>query len=226
MKTLMTTLIACMIFLFSFQGVFAKGGTGDTSPSFLFSHTKAEACGLSWIFMDELIEKNDVRCSEVLVIKGFPYLRGTRDVLKMAGNLGTRYARHQWLELLRRIDLQARYLELSALPQKEIEKFCKRAGIHCIQGRIRAYVARCSAIMMGDEKRNHGYMKTLEENALEAARHPVQGRAACFENANNLDGLVTQDVLNKVMTPPRPSGGSSSSYLEQRIQRSKQAGRP
>lgn len=200
--------------------------TAHGSGAFTFSHTKAKSCGQDWVFLEELLEKNKARCREVLEIEGFPYLRGTRQVLEMAKGLDSKYSQHQWLELLRRIDLDVRYRELSMLPEKELEKFCKRAGIGCFQGRIRSYVARCSAIIMGDEKRNHGYMKTLREKALEALKTPSEGGAICFDNGVNLDGLLSQDVFDRVARPPKSSVRKSSSYLEQRIQRSKQAGRP
>ncbi len=192
----------------------------------MFSHTKAEICGRNWIFMDELLKKNHARCMDILDIQGFPYLRGTRQVLEMAGSLQSKYAYHQWLELLRRIDLTARYKELFMLPDSDLEKFCAKAGIECFPGRIRAYVARCSAIIMGDEKRNHGFQETLKKKAAEALKNPLHGSVKCFENSKTMDGLLTEDVLNKVSNPQKSSGvRKSASYLEQRIQRSKQAGK-
>ncbi len=189
----------------------------------MFSHTKARLCGDNWLFMERLLDKDMARCREVISIPGFPYLRGTAAVLEMAGNLGGKQAMHEWLELLRRIDLQARYAELSMLSDHDIESFCKQAGINCFQGRIRSYVARCSAIIMGDEKRNHGFMDRLMQQASLAVKARVTGTRACFTNANTLDGLVTGDVLNRILSPGRSSGSGSTSYLERRIQRSKQA---
>ncbi len=223
MKTFaLILLIAGLFWAFSWQTCPAGEHSEKSNAFFLFSHTKAETCGENWLFMEKIIEKNGDRCREVINIQGFPYLRGSAPVLEMARNLGTRYACHEWLELLRRIDLQARYAELSMLPASEIEKFCSRAGIDCFQGRIRAYVAKCSAMIMGDEKRNHNYMETLKTQSLKSLENPRRGSRVCFRDGGSLDGLAGTDSLNMVLSPPK-TGTRSTSYLEQRIQRSKQA---
>ena len=226
MKPWNITVVILLLWPFFLQSAPAEDLSSKAGASFTFSHGKAETCGADWLFMENIIEENNAGCREVLKIRGFPYLRGTPPVLKMAQELSSRYAQHEWLELLRRIDLQARYAELSRLPGPEIERFCNHAGIECFRGRIRSYVARCSAIIMGDEKRNHGFMKILKMKAMESIRNPEHGSRACFQDGNSLDGLVTDDVLNRVMSPPRSGGSGSASYLERRIQRSKQAGRP
>ena len=205
----------------------SMGGETKLVEGFLFSHTKGETCAQKWLFMEKLIEKDGVRCNETYQIKGFPYLRGNLQVLQMAPDLSSKYALHQWLELLRRIDLQARYIELSTLPENDLKEFCQQAGIECFQGRIRSYVARCSSIIMGDEKRNHDFMQILKKNALVAAKERIHGNKQCFSNPETLDDLVTTDVLHHITAPRKKTGGRpSSSYLEQRIQRSKQASRP
>ncbi len=164
--------------------------------------------------MDKLLDHYGDRCKEVRHIDGFPYLRGNQRVLKLASKLTTKYANHKWLELLRRIDLQARYLELSALPKEGLEKFCQKAGINCIQGRIRAYVARCSAIIMGDEKTNHDFMKLLKKRSLQALNRKANARLACFEDQDTLDGLTGDDSLSDIFSPA--SKGYSSGFLQKR----------
>ena len=222
MKIFPLLLVAGLFWAFSWQNCLADDNTEKSQASFLFSHTKAETCGENWVFMEKIIEKNGDRCREVITVQGFPYLRGSAPVLRMARDLSTRYAGHEWLELLRRIDLQARYAELSMLPAAELEKFCRRAGIDCFQGRIRSYVARCSAIIMGDEKRNHNYMQLLKTRSLKSLENPGRGARRCFNDGDSLDGLAGPDALNRVLSPPK-AGTGSTSYLEQRIQRSKQA---
>ncbi|GEM_PF-5439395 len=199
--------------------------SGNSSP-FSFGHTKAKTCASTWLIMDRLIDKNKTRCKQLYRISGFPYLRGTRAVLEMARKIGGKYAEHEWLELLRRIDLQARYVELSQLPGPEMVKFCKNAGIECFQGRIRAYVARCSAIIMGDEKCNHGFMHKLKKQAISALSQPVHGSMVCFEDEESLDGLLTADVLQGILSPFGNTHIRSTSYLEKRISGNKKIQRP
>ena len=223
MKIFHVILITILFSAFSWQICLADGHGESSDISFLFSHNKAKTCGENWLFMENIIEKNSDRCREVITIQGFPYLRGSASVLGMTRNFGTKYAGHEWLELLRRIDLQARYAELSMLPAAELEKFCHRAAIECFRGRIRSYVARCSAIIMGDEKRNYNYMKTLKIQAFKSLENPRHGARTCFRDGDTLDGLATTDSLNMLLSPPKAGVSRSTSYLEQRIQRSKQA---
>ena len=182
---------------------------------FHYSHTKGTKCAEDWLVMEKILNENGIRCEEVLPIEGFPYLRGSKEVLKLAPKVSTKYAAHKWLELLRRIDLQARYAELDALPQKELKKFCSKAGIDCFQGRIRAYVARCSAIIMGDEKSNHDFIKVLKKNAM-LSGNKKGGKARCFEDPESLDGIACMDVLSSIFAPPS-TVGVSSNLLQKRI---------
>ncbi len=184
---------------------------------FYYPHTKGEKCGREWLLMEKLLSKNGLRCEEVIPIAGFPYLRGNRAVLSLAPKISTKYAAHKWLELLRRIDLEARYAELSALPRRDLEKFCSDAHIRCYQGRIRAYVARCSAIIMGDEKSNHDFMKVLKRKVKKyTVNAKASGSARCFEDDQTLDGIAGQDVLLAIFAQPH-SNGMSARYLEKRI---------
>ncbi len=196
---------------------------GADAPKFYYSsHTKADKCVQDWLFMEELLNNSGMRCREVISIDGFPYLRGNKKVLELASKISTKYANHKWLELLRRIDLQARYAELSALEEKQLEKFCSKAGIDCLQGRIRAYVARCSAIIMGDEKSNHDFIKVLKQQALKSAKSPntANNRPICFQDEETLDGIAGPDVISAIFSPP-PKAGISSGFLQKRIQMQK-----
>lgn len=195
------------------------------APKFIFSHTKAQICDQNWLLMENLIIEDQARCKDIFTIEGFPYLRGTRNLLDMASNINGKYSEHEWIELLRRVDLQTRYLELDLLPEKTLKKFCDAARIECFSGRIRAYVARCSAIIMGDEKRNPDFMKALKKQAEAALRFDDSGIRACFEDSLTMDGLITDDVLNSIISPQKTKG-LSKSYLQQRIQRLKQMNTP
>ncbi len=185
-------------------------------PSFSFKHGKGKECAENWLFMEKLLDENGLRCREVKRIQGFPYLRGNKEILGLASKISTKYAEHKWLELLRRIDLQARYAELSALDDSLLKTFCSMAKIDCNQGRIRAYIARCSAIIMGDEKANKDFMKILKKNAVKSL-NGNSGKAICFQDSQTLDGLLGADVLSSIFTPP-PKAGRSLGRLQERIQ--------
>ncbi len=210
----MKRIIFYLLLLLIFVSTFVHASQEESI--FHYSHTKGAECAQNWQIMEEILDKNGLRCKEVVKVKGFPYLRGIPEILRLASKITTKYAGHKWLELLRRIDLQARYAELSALPPKELETFCKAAGINCIQGRIRAYVARCSAIMMGDEKTNHDFMKVLKEAALESASKGQKKGVRCFENPRTLDGIAGEDTISSIFKPPVKSGGFSN-ILQNRI---------
>ncbi len=210
------TKVTIPIFFIIITSTFCHATEKVKEVHFHYSHSKAKKCVQSWLAMEKLLNTKGVRCQEVLPIKGFPYLRGNRNVLSLAPKISTKYAAHRWLELLRRIDLQARYAELSALSKNDLKSFCSEVGIrNCIQGRIRAYVAHCSAIIMGDEKSNHDFLQVLKKNAELSAQNR-RGTAKCFDNTETLDGIAGQDVLNSIFAPPGSFGGSST-ILQKRI---------
>ncbi len=187
-------------------------------PEFFFSHGKGKECAENWLFMEKLLDENGIRCREVKQIAGFPYLRGNQEILGLASKISTKYAEHKWLELLRRIDLQARYAELSALDESKLKSFCSKARIDCSQGRIRAYIARCSAIIMGDEKTNHNFMKILKEHAIRSlSSNTSSGKARCFQDPKTLDGVAGPDVVSSIFIPP-PKTKTSVGRLQKRIQ--------
>ncbi len=188
----------------------------NTNSIFTYEHTKGEKCAEKWTTLEEIIKANKVRCKGLKILKGFPYLRGNSRLLSLSKKISTKYSKHKWLELLRRTDLQARYVEIDALPKTELEKFCKEAGIDCFTGRIRAYVARCSAIIMGDEKRNHDYMEKVLESALNTINAPDMGTLICFENPETLDGLFNEDTFMEIFIVPRTK--LAPGYLNKRIQ--------
>ena len=166
--------------------------------------------------MERLIQKENARCKGVLSLEGFPYLRGPATLLELSKRISTKYSEHEWLELLRRADLQARYVEFDALSQKARERFCKEAGIDCFWGRIRAYIARCSAILMGDEKINHDYMERVKASAQRALSKNARGTLACFKDVETLDGLLGEDVISHVFSPSRTATGAS--ILKRRVE--------
>ncbi len=189
--------------------------SGETS-SFFYNHTKGKSCGESWLLMERLIQNEKVRCKGLLSLEGFPYLRGPKAVLELSKKISTKYSEHEWLELLRRADLQARYIEVDALSKEARERFCKEAGIDCFWGRIRAYIARCSAIIMGNEKINHDYMKRVKTSAKKALSKDSRGTLACFNDVDTLDGLLGEDVISRVFSPPHTQTGAT--ILKRRVE--------
>ena len=202
--------VIIFLVLISISSVQASDG-----PYFHYDHTKGKKCAENWLIMEKILNDSDTRCEEVLPIEGFPYLRGNKEVLALASKVSTKYSAHKWLELLRRIDLQARYAELDALPQKDLDKFCLKAGIKCFKGRIRAYVARCSAMIMGDEKSNHDFMEVLKKKALLSVNKRA-GKVRCFQDIESLDGIAGMDVVSSIFAPSNTMGASPS-LLQKRI---------
>ncbi len=183
--------------------------------SFFYDHTKGKSCEESWQLMERLIQKEKVRCKGLVSLEGFPYLRAPKSLLVLSGKISTKYSEHEWLELLRRSDLQARYVEMDALSQKAREKFCKVAGIECFWGRVRAYISRCSAMLMGDEKINHDYMERVKASAQMALSKESGGKLACFNDVETLDGLLGEDALSSVFSPSKAVTGAG--ILKRRV---------
>jgi len=190
------------------------------NPDFNFSHTKAEKCEEYWLTMERLIKNKEVRCRELLLIDGFPYLRGTRPLIEDGLKLSDRKAIARWLELMRSADMQARYRELDALPDTSWAVLCSEAGIsNCEAGRLRAQTARCSAMLLGDERLNPDFMDKLKQSAVQALERDYPHGPACFKDGETLDGTLPADL-------PGAIANSSSSYrggafLKQRVNRVK-----
>ena len=206
----MTRLITIIVFFFLCSPVFST-----ETGSFFYGHTKGRACVDSWLLMERLIQQEKVRCNGLIPLEGFPYLRGPKSLLELSNKISTKYSGHEWLELLRRVDLQARYMEVDALSRKARQRLCKKAGIDCFWGRIRAYIARCSAMLMGDEKINNDYMERVKTSAQRSILKNTGGTMACFEDVETLDGFLGDDVITGGFSPPR--GKTGASVLKRRV---------
>jgi hypothetical protein len=189
-------------------------------PGFNFRHTKAEKCDEYWLTLERLIKNKNCRCRELLLIDNFPYLRGTRPLLEDGLKLNDRRALGRWLELMRTADMQARYHEIDALPDTAWGVLCSEAMIsNCETGRLRAYTARCSALLLGDERLNPDFMDKLKHSATDALERDLPAGQRCFQAADTLDGVIP-DNLSRALTESasRYRGGA---VLEQRVNRIK-----
>ncbi len=212
-----------LVLLFAVVAVCLSGCAAPQKPyraSFTFPHTKSARCDEYWLTLERLIGNRQAMCRELLPLDGFPYLRGTVPLLQEGVNLQDRKALARWLEMMRSADMQARYREIDALPDADWAILCSEAGIsNCETGRLRAYTARCSALFLGDERRDNGFIQKVKDSALKALeKGPVHGRA-CFRDSVTLDGTIP-DNLQKALTDPE-GGYHGASSLEQRLNRIK-----
>jgi hypothetical protein len=216
MRSYSCFLIILALFLFSGCAAHEK----PYSPDFSFSHTKAEQCEEYWLTMERLIKNRGVRCRELLQIDGFPYLRGTRPLLQDGLQLTDRKAVARWLEMMRTADMQARYRELDALPDTSWAVLCSEAGIsNCEAGRLRAHTARCSALLLGDERINPDFMDKLREAVKGALERDYPAGPACFQDGVTLDGILPENISKALIeSGPTYRGGA---VLEQRVNRVK-----
>ncbi len=189
-------------------------------PDFNFKHTKAERCDEFWLSIERLVKNSGARCTELLQIDGFPYLRGTPDLLKAGMQFHERKAIARWLELMRSADMQARYRELAALADSDWAILCSEAGIaNCEEGRLKAYMARCSALLLGDERLNQDFNSRLAEAIPVAIERGYPSGKACFSDRQTLDGTLPPDLLKAISRPASSYKGGA--VLEQRVNRMK-----
>jgi hypothetical protein len=97
---------------------------------------------------------------------------------------------------------------------------CNRTGIlNCEQGRLRAKTARCSALLLGDERREHSFITRLKHAISEALKrgYPEKGRK-CYDTGN-LDGIIPDNPVKAITDPS--SGYKGGAALEKRINRLK-----
>ncbi len=196
-------------------------------PDFNFKHTKAERCDEFWLSMERLVKNSGVRCSELMQIDGFPYLRGTRELMEVGLQLHDRKAIARWLEMMRTADMQARYSELEALADSDWAILCSEAGIsNCEEGRLKAYTARCSALLLGDERLNPQFKSRLTEAIPVAIERGYPSGKACFADRQTLDGTLPSNLLKAISNPSSTYKGGA--VLEQRVNRMKamSTGRP
>jgi hypothetical protein len=211
---ILVTIISCLQGCAAFEKPY--------TPDFTFRHSKAKSCDAFWLTFERLVKNEGTRCSELISIDHFPYLRGTEGVIQTGLSLNDKKAWARWLELMRTVDMQARYKELDTLSDDSWGLLCSAAGIvNCEGGRLRAYTARCSALLLGDERLNPEFRTTFRqaaENALKRERS--QGRR-CFQDELSLDGLIPDNLL-KALTESHTSyrGGAT---LQQRVDRVKKA---
>ena len=185
---------------------------------FRFKHSKAQKCDEYWLTFNRLVKNADATCDELLQIDGFPYLRGTRPLVEDGLQLEDRKAFARWLEMMRSADMQARYHELDALRDKDWAVLCSEANIYnCEAGRLRAFTARCSALLLGDERTNPDFPIVLKEAATAALKREYPHGRACFKNRQTLDGTIPADIPKALSSPSSSYRGGS--VLEQRVNR-------
>ncbi len=185
-------------------------------PAFNFKHSKAERCDEFWLTFERVVRNENVRCSELVQIDGFPYLRGTQELVSTGLTLKDRKAMARWLELMRTADMQARYRELDALSDKSWGILCSEADIYnCEEGRLKAYTARCSALLLGDERMNPDFYERLMEAAeVSLSRGYPDGRA-CFQDRQSLDGTIPDNIYKSLTNPD--TGYKGAGALEKRL---------
>lgn len=189
-------------------------------PEFNYKHIKARRCDEFWLSFERLKAKSNAVCEELYRIDGFPYLRGTASLLENGLKLNNKNAISRWLELLRTSDLQARYRELDALSDTDWALLCSRAGImNCEAGRVKAFTARCSALLLGDERGNPDMVARLKRSAAHTLETGKPDGTTCFKDSLTLDGAIPDDLFKALTNPDRSYRGSS--VLEQRLNRIK-----
>lgn len=187
---------------------------------FNFKHVKAERCDEFWLSFERLKEKSNTVCEELYQIDGFPYLRGNRELLHSGLQLNDRNTIIRWLEFLRVADIQARYRELDSLSDADWAVLCSKAGItNCESGRMRAFTARCSALLLGDERQNPELVMRFKQSADHALKREKTIGMSCFQDILTLDGTIPDDLTKALTSPDRSYSGSSA--LEQRLRRVK-----
>lgn len=187
------------------------------SPDFNFKHVKAEQCDEFWLSFERLVKDEGARCSELIQIDGFPYLRGTDQLISTGLELKDKKARARWLEMMRTADMQARYRELDTLSDNAWALLCSEANIYnCEAGRLKAFTARCSALLLGDERLNPDFYETLHNAASGALSrgYPEEGRK-CFQDRNTLDGTLPDNILKALTDPDGGYRGGAS--LKRRV---------
>jgi hypothetical protein len=72
--------------------------------------------------LDTAVNQAGVRNAAYFEVPGFPYLRANRFLVSLKGRLNTDAQKQQWVQLLQKLDIQARTTEIQNLPLPAVEK--------------------------------------------------------------------------------------------------------
>ncbi|MEA3548436.1 MAG: hypothetical protein U9R66_12320 [Thermodesulfobacteriota bacterium] len=129
----------------------------QSTATFSFQHANETTAENFWLLMEEEISRNGVRNSSAPLVSGFPYLRTNRFLTALSSRAESESEQKQFIEQMRRLDLGARFQEVSCLPDEALAKLCNDAGGAMELGRLKAYISKVSARMMAADMQHKDF---------------------------------------------------------------------
>ncbi len=150
--------------------------------------------------LDGLVEETGVRDASAARVRGFPYLRTTRFLAALGPRTATEDQREQWLELMRRADLEARRKEVMNLPEGCLEKVLGVEAGGGNRAELMERVESCSRRLSTHDRSNPRLPDRVKAEAKVPDEYSTAMRIVGFHPLASIPvALVTQRVRNRVL---------------------------
>ncbi|MCU0589227.1 MAG: hypothetical protein MUF52_13865 [Syntrophobacteraceae bacterium] len=131
------------VFLLVIPGV-TMGCAALTARKVEREFDRPRECAGLYSMLDAVVREAAVRDASLAVVQGFPYLRVNRFLAALGSRATTEEEKSQWLDLMRRADLQSRRNELNNLSDADIRKGLGAASGEVDRAGLMERVTACS----------------------------------------------------------------------------------
>lgn len=111
--------------------------------------------------LDKAVAENKVKDAADLGIPGFPYLRANLFLVALKDKTKTDPQKEDWIESMRRLDLEDRGKEIQNLPSSAIEKLSQQFGIEPNRDQLTSKLSFYSKQMLAHDQSRPEFYKTL-----------------------------------------------------------------
>jgi hypothetical protein len=148
--------------LFTLLFVFFLPGCGSIYPHLgPITSDSIEGCQEFVSQLENRVMDSGVREASSALVPGFPYLRTNRFLSAMKDRIRDEKGMEQWLQWMKKLDLQAREIEIDNLPDEGIRPLKSAKAIHPDREEVYRRVEFCSSKLLNRDRASENFEATL-----------------------------------------------------------------
>jgi len=149
--------------------------------------------------LDRHVVEAGVRDASTASIPGFPYLRASRFLAALGGRVRSDAERDQWVDLLRRADLESRQKEVRNLPDEALKGILAPGKGGPDRSKIMHRVSACAEKLHAHDRSQPGFLEALRDQARVPDEYSLGMRIAGFYPLASVPvAVVTLRVRDRV----------------------------
>lgn len=149
--------------------------------------------------LDGLIEEAGVRNASMAPVRGFPTLRANRFLAALGSAVSSDAQKDQWLDLMRRADLESRRQEVMNLPDDAVERLAGSRAEKPGRAELMAHVVACSERLYAHDRSDPGLLDRIRTQVRVPDEYSTTMRILGLHPLASVPvALVTLRVRNRV----------------------------